>query len=198
MSQPIRSPGGRRTLLLAVAAAAVPGGVAAAKAPGRRLLWIRNQAGEELSLAYRGAHGIPDRAAVMRLRHLFRDLRAGAPGPMPLALIDVLSLIQEAWRHDRPFTLYSGFRTQRTNAALQGAAPGSLHLLGMAADVALPGVRPFELARVALAYARHFQAMGVGLYPGFVHVDIGPQRVWAGAAGLTARVPPPPPRAAAR
>lgn len=143
-----------------------------------RFLWVRNHAGEEVAAAFRGADGVPRWEVVARLQNLFRDLRSGTPGPMPVALLDMLSMIHAGWRHERPLLLYSGYRTPSTNASLEGAARASLHIEGQAADFALHGVAASDLAQAARSFSSIFNFMGVGIYPGFVHVDIGPRRRW--------------------
>ncbi|MYH34569.1 MAG: DUF882 domain-containing protein [Gammaproteobacteria bacterium] len=57
-----------------------------------------------------------------------------------------------------------------------GAARNSLHLEAKAADISLEGIRPSIVA----AAARRTGLGGVGRYPGFVHVDSGRPRHWAG------------------
>ncbi len=55
-------------------------------------------------------------------------------------------------------------------------ASQSLHMVGQAIDIRVPGVRTGELKTFALALA----GGGVGYYPqsDFVHVDIGRVRSW--------------------
>jgi uncharacterized protein YcbK (DUF882 family) len=170
----------RRSLLRA--AAAVPLGTLwaraarAATAP-ERWVWLRNGAGEEIATAYRAGEDYDPRA-LARLRHLLRDMHAGAEGPLPPLLVDMLSVLQEQWSYTRPLILLSGFRTARTNASLEGAAPASLHLVGQAADLSVPGMSPNDLAMAVWTMSRRMGFLGIGVYPRFVHMDIGPQRVW--------------------
>jgi len=147
-----------------------------------RFLWVRNRAGEEIAAAFRRVDGQPDETVVAQLQSLFRDLRADTPGPLPVKLLDVLSLIQEGWQYERPLLLHSGFRTLGTNSSLEGAARGSLHLDGQAADIELHRVSVVDLAQAARSFSSIFSFMGVGIYPGFLHVDIGPRRRWIQAA----------------
>ena len=58
-------------------------------------------------------------------------------------------------------------------------ASGSLHMLGQAIDIRLPGV---DTARLRDA-AQRLAIGGVGYYPtsDFVHVDIGRVRRWEGS-----------------
>lgn len=171
-----------RRLVLGAAAAAATGVVAPAQAQRvgdrARFLWVRNQAGEEVVGHYIRADGWIDWRIVQRLQSLFRDLRENAAGPMPVLLLDVLWLIQAGWRHEKPLVLMSGYRTPRTNASLEGAAFNSRHMEGQAADIALRDVPISQVAESAAAFSRIYNFMGVGNYPGFVHVDIGPRRAW--------------------
>jgi uncharacterized protein YcbK (DUF882 family) len=188
----------RRRLLVASAAAAA--GLrrppAAEARPLRRLIWITNQKNEELALTFRREDGAFDNNALARLQHLFRDTVEDIPGPPPPALIELLSILQESWGFDRPIRLVSGYRTPRTNASIgEAASPRSLHMEGQAADIAMRGVAPLDMALAAHSISMRLGVMGIGLYGSFVHVDIGPQRVWTRlgrptpAAGATAASP---------
>lgn len=169
---------GRRSIIAFAAAAfgaAKPSRASAA--PTERWIWARNHAGEEVATAYRAGDQYHP-AALARLRHLFRDLREGVEGPLPPLLVDMLSVLQEGCGYSRPLLVGSGFRTPRTNASLEGAAPASFHLRGSAADISVRGVAPLDLGLAVWTLSQRFGFMGVGLYRGFVHVDIGPRRAW--------------------
>ena len=163
----------RLAALAASVLAACPGPrFARAAAPGtERLIWAVNQAGEEVVVAYRAGETY-NQTALARLQVLFRDLHQNAPGPLPPLLVDMLSLLQERWSYERPLVIASGYRTLPTNAALEGAAPASLHLRGLAADISLRGIPPADLAEAALWLSRRLGFMGLGLYPRFLHLDI--------------------------
>lgn len=169
----------RRALLGGLPAAAFLslGPARAAPAP-ERWIWMVNQRGEEIAAAYRAGESY-DPLSLARLQFLLRDLRENMPGPpVPPLLVDMLSLLQEEWGYRWPFRVTSGFRTPRTNALLEGAAPASFHLSGRAVDISVRGVPPLDLALSALGLSRKLGFMGLGLYPRFVHLDIGPQRIW--------------------
>ena len=167
----------RRTLLLAAAASALLPGRVATATPGERWIWAVNRAGEEVAVAYRvrGDYSAP---ALARLQRLFRDLHEDAPGPLPPLLIDMLSVLQERWGYAHPLVLNTGYRTPRTNASIAGAAPASLHMRGLAADITLRGVQADALGGLAWMLSQRLGFMGIGLYTGFLHIDIGPQRAW--------------------
>lgn len=97
-------------------------------------------------------------------------------GGSDTVLVDdaLVVLLQKLRDHfGRPVNINSGYRTPAHNAAV-GGVPGSQHLLGTAADIAISEVAPLEVARYA-EYLMPDQG-GVGLYGGFVHVDVRPGR----------------------
>jgi uncharacterized protein YcbK (DUF882 family) len=167
----------RRNLLLGAGASLGALGIAPARAEGERFIWTRNTFGEEVATAYRKGMDY-DGAALGRLRRLMRDRYVGTEGPLPPLLIDILSVLQEQWGYSRPLMVLSGYRTALTNAMLEGAAPASLHLRGLAVDVRVPGIRVNDLGLAAWTMSQRLNLMGIGLYRDFVHIDIGPRRAW--------------------
>jgi uncharacterized protein YcbK (DUF882 family) len=118
------------------------------------------------------------------------------------ALCNVLDAVRDAW--DAPIIVVCGYRTAAYNAALaeasakrnggvSGVAQSSQHIQGRAADVRpqAPTVeRVAELhAMVRRLYdsGRGLQLMGgLGLYPGWIHVDVrakvnGHLATWGGS-----------------
>ena len=95
-------------------------------------------------------------------------------------LLDLLNALSRKIAADRPLHVISGYRSPRTNAFLRsngsGVAEHSLHLLGQAVDIRLPGLGLRDLYRAALS----LRGGGVGFYPvsDFVHVDVGRVRTW--------------------
>jgi uncharacterized protein YcbK (DUF882 family) len=143
-----------------------------------RWIWVQNNAGEEVAVAYRAGQNY-NVAALVRLQRLFRDLRAETAGPIPALLVDMLSLLQERFGYTRPLKLISGYRTPQTNATLPFAAPNSLHMRGMAADIIVPGFSQTDVVNQAMALSNMLGFMGIGWYGSFTHVDIGPKANWA-------------------
>lgn len=143
-----------------------------------RWIWVQNNAGEEVAVAYRAGQHY-NVAALVRLQRLFRDLRAETAGPIPPLLVDMLSLLQERFGYTRPLKLISGYRTPATNAMLPFAAPNSLHMRGMAADIIVPGFSQTDVVNQAMALSNMLGFMGIGWYGSFTHVDIGPKANWA-------------------
>lgn len=95
-------------------------------------------------------------------------------------LIDILAATQRLLGHDRPFSVISGYRTQKTNDMLRrrsrGVAKLSYHVKGMAADLRMEGVDVDRIQKAGM----HLNVGGVGVYTksNFVHLDSGPVRTW--------------------
>ena len=110
---------------------------------------------------------------------LMRDLKANTHHPIDVRVLDLLCAMQAWVGHygfTKPFVVSSGYRTQRTNERLEGAARNSMHLYGKAVDLIFPDLPVSYLGQLA----QHYSAGGVGFYPsrGFVHVDTGRLRTW--------------------
>ncbi len=176
---------GRRRVLkmgaLLAAASCSPQVLAVEGTEKRTLAFVNLHTGESLETTY-WLQGKYRSEPLHAISHILRDHRADALRPMDLDLLDLLYRIKLRLRTDEPFEVFSGYRTPATNSLLRqrrsGVATRSLHMLGQAVDVGLPGRTLGELQQTALA----LQAGGVGYYPatGFVHLDVGPVRHWRG------------------
>jgi uncharacterized protein YcbK (DUF882 family) len=150
---------------------------------GVRKLGFHNlHADETLDVAYwRDDAYAPD--ALAAVNHVLRDYRTGDEHEIAPTLLDLLSRLSERLETGERFQVISGYRSPATNAALHArsgeVATSSLHMLGQAIDIRLPGV---DLARLHAA-ALSLSAGGVGYYPtsDFIHVDIGRVRRWEGS-----------------
>ncbi len=146
-----------------------------------RTLWLRRAAtGEEIRETY-FSDGRLQIDGYERVCMLLRDVRTGHAVQMHTVLLDLLRGVQgwlEGYGYRRPIVVHSGYRSPGTNVATEGAALGSMHLRGRAADIRVPGVPTEYLARLGL----YLSGGGVGFYParGFVHVDSGRLRAWRG------------------
>lgn len=135
-----------------------------------------------LTVAYRQGGAYND-DALRRIDAFFCDRRTGGRRSIDPALIDLLCDVRDRLKvsESTPITLVSGYRAPVTNAALarqnRGVAENSYHIRGMAADIAIPDVRPERVAAAAAALGRG----GYAAYPrdGFAHIDTGPVRTWA-------------------
>lgn len=145
----------------------------------RTLSFVHTHTGERLTADYFVA-GRYDPDCLARVNYLLRDFRTGDVHPIDPALLDVLFSLQTRSGHDAPYAVISGYRSAATNAMLrrttEGVASHSMHLLGRAIDIRLPGYPTARLGELARALGRG----GVGFYPrsDFVHVDTGRVRFW--------------------
>jgi uncharacterized protein YcbK (DUF882 family) len=111
---------------------------------------------------------------------VLRDFRTDESHPIDRRLLDLLHNLSQRVGTRAPFQVISGYRSPATNAMLRaessGVASRSLHMQGMAIDIALQDVALADLRQAAL----DLQSGGVGYYPtsGFVHVDVGRVRRW--------------------
>ena len=83
-----------------------------------------------------------------------------------MQLVQQLETIRQHF--GRPVTITSGYRTPAHNAAVGGVS-GSYHVKGMAADIAVQGVKSRDVAQ----YAESLKIGGIGWYEksNFVHID---------------------------
>lgn len=89
-------------------------------------------------------------------------------------------------RVGKPVRVLSGYRTETYNRRV-GGARRSQHVEGRAADIKVAGLTAAALHAVVLALRKGNclpRLGGLGLYPGFVHVDVRP---WGCLARWTGR-----------
>jgi uncharacterized protein YcbK (DUF882 family) len=163
----------------ASAATAKPAGL---KAPVRTLSFFHTHTGERAKITY-CCNGEYDPQALQAVNHLLRDFRVNRERAIDPALLDLLHELGGTLETDQPFHVISGYRAPETNAMLRerggahtGVASKSLHMVGKAIDIRLPGVKLDHLRGAA----RSLKLGGVGFYPSsnFVHVDTGRVRYW--------------------
>jgi len=148
--------------------------------PDRSLSFYNTHTGESEAVAYcRSGCLVP--ASLEKIDHILRDHRTGETKPMDARLLDLLHALARKTGADAPFHVISGYRSPQTNAALRGdggggVASNSLHLVGKAIDIRVPGIKLRDLYRAAV----DLRGGGVGIYPGsdFVHIDVGRVRTW--------------------
>lgn len=172
----------------AAATALVPGRVLAADRPAspkvaeRALSFFNTHTGERLKVAYCFG-GTYEPEALQQINYILRDFRVNEVKPIDPALLDLLHELGGTLETDSPYHIISGYRSPHTNQMLRqrggastGVASKSLHLVGKAIDIRLPGVKLDHLRRAA----RSLKLGGVGYYPSsnFVHVDTGRVRFW--------------------
>lgn len=148
---------------------------------GSGLLWVtRSGTGEELYARYRvGAVGPVEQAGYTQLSWFFRDVKDdGKAVFISPALFDVLSSTQAGMSsvHGSPLRMVvtSGYRTPEHNGKTEGAARRSFHMKGLAWDGKVEGYSP----RAVAVAAGIFAGGGIGIYPGFTHIDVAKRRCW--------------------
>jgi uncharacterized protein YcbK (DUF882 family) len=144
----------------------------------RRLSLVVAQTGETFSDVF--AEGDQyDNQKLARLNRLLRDYWNGEMKPIDPALFDVLARVQAIV--GQPLRVLSGYRSWRTNRFMRivgfDVAEHSQHVAAKAIDFTVPGITAATLGDIA----RRCGAGGIGVYrSGFVHVDTGTPRTWAG------------------
>ena len=173
---------------VAAAAAVIPAKAMASPvarttgAPERVLSFFHTHTGERLKAAYCCAGDYqPD--VLESVNFILRDFRANEIKPIDPKLLDLLFELGGVLHTDQPYHVISGYRSPQTNAMLRtrggshtGVASSSLHMIGKAIDIRLPGVKLAHLHDAAMS----LKLGGVGYYPSsdFVHVDTGRVRYW--------------------
>lgn len=172
----------RRSGLFALAgfAPALAFGSTGARQGGERALSFYNtHTGESLKTVY-WAEGEYVRNSLAQIDFILRDFRNAEIKPIAPRLLDLVHELASVLGNHAPIHIISGYRSPATNAALAarsgGVATHSLHLVGEAIDLRVPGRDLKDVHRAALA----LRGGGVGYYPhsDFVHVDIGRVRRW--------------------
>ncbi|OGT20059.1 MAG: Twin-arginine translocation pathway signal [Gammaproteobacteria bacterium RBG_16_57_12] len=145
----------------------------------RMLAFYNTHTGETLRTVY-WAQGRYHAEALREVNHILRDHRTNEIIPIEPQLLDLLHALHDSLGSQRPFEIISGYRSPASNGMLaagsDGVAKGSLHMLGKAVDIRLPGRALHDLRQAAVA----LRVGGVGYYPqlNFVHLDTGPVRYW--------------------
>jgi uncharacterized protein YcbK (DUF882 family) len=180
-------PGRRRFLGLGAAALALPFASRLAAfaprdplPPDRGLAFYNTHTGESAAVEY-CQQGCLVPSSLEKIDHILRDTRTDETMAIDVDLLDLLHRLARTIPSAEPFHVISGYRSASTNAYLRehgggGVAANSLHLVGKAIDIRVPGVGLRALYRTAIS----LRGGGVGIYPSsdFVHVDVGRVRTW--------------------
>ncbi|MBX3617343.1 DUF882 domain-containing protein [Nitrosomonas sp.] len=145
----------------------------------KKLSFLNLHTGERTRATY-WANGryIPE--GLRAINHVLRDHRTNERSTIDPYLFDFLHQLQYRLRINQEFHVISAYRSPATNAKLaeqsSGVAKNSLHTLGKAIDIRLPGRKLSDLRTAALS----LQMGGVGYYPSsnFIHIDSGRVRFW--------------------
>lgn len=180
-------PGRRRFLSLSAKALVLPFAARlpsfatrAVLPPDRDLAFFNTHTAESAAIEYcRSGALVP--SSLLTINRILRDTRTGEIRDIDVRLLDLLNRLARALPTSEPFHVISGYRSRSTNDYLRahgggGVAANSLHLVGKAIDIRVPGTDLRKLYRTALS----LRGGGVGIYPGsdFVHVDTGRVRTW--------------------
>lgn len=135
----------------------------------------RNDTGEKITVRYRFADGTYDGEALARLDRFMRCRLTGREVQMAVKLVELLDAVEDKFGK-KGLTLLSGYRTPKLNGKIQGAAKHSMHMLGWAADIKIPGYSSTKVKK----FGQKLGVGGVGYYPykGFTHLDVGKSRYW--------------------
>lgn len=171
---------------VAAAGALAPWRASASEVPSKKvsrtLSFFNTHTGERVKAEY-CCDGTYDPQALAQLNHILRDFRANEVKAIDPKLFDLLHELGGVLETDAPFHIISGYRSPHTNDMLRtrggastGVASKSLHMVGKAIDIRVPGTKLDHLR----AAARSLKLGGVGYYPSsnFVHVDTGRVRYW--------------------
>lgn len=145
----------------------------------RSLALVNDRTGEWLkSVFWIEGEYVPE--ALSAFNHILRDWRESSVIEIDRRALDILSACHDLLDCSEPYTVVSGYRTQKTNNMLRrrarGVARNSYHTKGMAIDVAMKTRSVGQIAGAGLSLNRG----GVGRYSraSFVHLDSGPVRSW--------------------
>ena len=135
---------------------------------------------ERLSVVFRRPDGTYDTDALKALNWIMRCHVTNQQTVMDVNAIEYLNLVDKKLGGGNDIHIISGYRTPSYNSLLHSknghVARHSLHLVGKAIDIAMPGIGLDKVRHTAVA----LKLGGVGYYPGegFVHIDSGKFRTW--------------------
>lgn len=151
--------------------------VSATVEPERSLNMYNIHTGETVKTVYCYA-GVYDPDALAKINYLLRCHYTNEVRAIDTGVLDLLSDIREQIGTDKQLNIISGYRSPEYNSFLissgRRVAKGSLHLRGLAIDFSIDGINNKAISGIA----KSFVAGGVGLYPEFVHIDVGRVRYW--------------------
>lgn len=135
---------------------------------------------ERLSVTFRNGDGTYDVEALNAVNWILRCHFTNQQTVMDVNTIEYLNLVDNRLGGGNEIKIISGYRSPTYNSLLSNSgrhvAKHSLHLVGKAIDIVIPGVELNRVRRTAVA----LKLGGVGYYPGagFVHIDSGKFRTW--------------------
>lgn len=135
---------------------------------------------DRLSVTFRKPDGSYDLDALQALNWIMRCHYTNQATVMDVDAIEYLNLVDKRLGGGNEIHIISGYRSPAYNSLLaqngRHVAKKSLHRVGKAIDIAIPGIPLDRIRHTAVA----LQLGGVGYYPGagFVHIDSGKIRTW--------------------
>jgi uncharacterized protein YcbK (DUF882 family) len=133
---------------------------------------------ERLTVAYRNAAGDYDSEALKAINWILRCHYTNQETAMDIRALEFLNIVDKKLGGKNEIHIISGYRSPLYNRLLRkeghGVARHSLHQVGKAIDIQIPGTGLERIRQVAL----NLKCGGVGYYPGFVHLDSGEFRTW--------------------
>ena len=135
---------------------------------------------DRLSITFRRPDGSYDLDALHAINWIMRCRHTNQETIMDVNAIEYLNLVDKKLGGGNEIHIISGFRSPTYNSLLvqngRHVARLSLHRVGKAIDIAIPGISLDKVRHTAVA----LQLGGVGYYPGagFVHIDSGKIRTW--------------------
>jgi uncharacterized protein YcbK (DUF882 family) len=132
---------------------------------------------ENISIRY-FEQGVYKPDALQKINYFLRCHFTNEVKEIDIKLLDLIFGIHKIFGFDKQIHVVSGYRSLEYNEYLRSlgrrVSKNSLHLLGLAADIFIPGISNHELYKAATS----FEAGGVGHYSEFVHIDTGRKRYW--------------------
>jgi uncharacterized protein YcbK (DUF882 family) len=135
---------------------------------------------DRLSVNLRRPDGSYDLDALQAVNWIMRCHYTNQVTIMDIDAIEYLNLVDKKLGGGHEIHIISGYRSPTFNSLLvkngRHVARHSLHPLGKAIDIAIPGIPLDKIRHTAVT----LQLGGVGYYPGagFVHIDSGTIRTW--------------------
>jgi uncharacterized protein YcbK (DUF882 family) len=147
--------------------------------PEGKLTLLNIHTNDRLSVTYRKPSGEYDAEALKALDWVLRCHYSGQAIAMDKDMIEIVNIVDKKFGGNNEIHVISGYRSPEYNHLLlnegRHVAKGSLHLVGKAIDIRIPGVDLAHLRDVAL----DLKLGGVGYYKSaFVHLDSGRVRTW--------------------
>ena len=139
------------------------------------LTLTRQDTGEKINAHYRNKDGSYNPEELAKINHIMRCSLTGKETEIAVKLVELMDAVEDKFGK-QGLILLSGYRTPQLNRRVPGAAKNSLHMLGWAADIKIPGYSSTKVK----TFGRKLHEGGVGYYPykGFTHLDVGNPRYW--------------------